>query len=419
MPRTCIICGAATSSREHVFPATLGGRRTNRGIYCAQHNEALGALANVIGPQLRFFNALLAVRPDHQDKASPLRHTAENGDQFVIFDGVVAREGLDSNSAHAGIDLQLSYGGPDGLRSIAYIALTFFAHHFPHEAREPGIQPLKNFVVGESENEFAWWLHGDIAEQLPPSPFEFGHTVVITIDSHAEEATAVISLFGDLHFGVLLGSLQSSEDSSVVVFVDPRCDHPPDDVQVTRGRDARLAQRRPDPLQAHLMRMFEEGAANSGFQKLMSRIEGWRFRRDMTPVQHALNGLRGQPEFTRRRAIDEIVGAQPQRIFRLMRYVAQRYEAGADDTDLFEFTKETLRRMTEPDSGSETGLTEFAHAAAMLSGSAIAAEICRKLDSEEVDIQYLRQLFSGGRGAAIVGEAMLRPLIAALGRLAG
>jgi hypothetical protein len=32
MAKTCIICGKAAGSQEHVFPAVLGGRRTNKGI---------------------------------------------------------------------------------------------------------------------------------------------------------------------------------------------------------------------------------------------------------------------------------------------------------------------------------------------------------------------------------------------------
>jgi hypothetical protein len=34
MAKTCIICGGRAGSGEHVFPAVLGGRRINNGIYC-------------------------------------------------------------------------------------------------------------------------------------------------------------------------------------------------------------------------------------------------------------------------------------------------------------------------------------------------------------------------------------------------
>jgi hypothetical protein len=67
-PRTCIICGRPTGSREHIFPAALGGRRTNKRIYCGDHNEAYSGLAGIISEQLALFNALLGVVGDQADE---------------------------------------------------------------------------------------------------------------------------------------------------------------------------------------------------------------------------------------------------------------------------------------------------------------------------------------------------------------
>ena len=67
MPRTCIICGGPTGSREHIFPAALGGRRTNKGIYCGGHNNAYSGLAGIISEQLAIFNAQLGIIGDHAD----------------------------------------------------------------------------------------------------------------------------------------------------------------------------------------------------------------------------------------------------------------------------------------------------------------------------------------------------------------
>ena len=67
LARTCIICGDPAGSREHIFPAALGGRRTNKGIYCGPHNEGFSPLAAVLSKQLELINALLSVRPDDAD----------------------------------------------------------------------------------------------------------------------------------------------------------------------------------------------------------------------------------------------------------------------------------------------------------------------------------------------------------------
>ena len=89
MPRTCIICGKRAGSREHTFPAVLGGRRTDKGIYCGTHNQAFSPLAAIIGDQLKTINALLAVRPDHRDHAEPLSYVSPEGKQLVIFNGTI------------------------------------------------------------------------------------------------------------------------------------------------------------------------------------------------------------------------------------------------------------------------------------------------------------------------------------------
>lgn len=51
------------------MPAALGGRRTNKGIYCDVHNNAYAGLVDELSRQLEAFNALLGVHPD-RDAAS-------------------------------------------------------------------------------------------------------------------------------------------------------------------------------------------------------------------------------------------------------------------------------------------------------------------------------------------------------------
>jgi hypothetical protein len=65
MAKDCVICGKPAGSKEHVFPAALGGRRTNKGIYCGTHNNGYSPLAAALSAQLKAINALLGVRGDH------------------------------------------------------------------------------------------------------------------------------------------------------------------------------------------------------------------------------------------------------------------------------------------------------------------------------------------------------------------
>ena len=85
MSRTCIICGGRTGSREHIFPAALGGRRTNKGIYCGGHNNAYAGLAGIISEQLAFFNAMLGVVEDHADAPTSVTMTDLASGQEIEF----------------------------------------------------------------------------------------------------------------------------------------------------------------------------------------------------------------------------------------------------------------------------------------------------------------------------------------------
>jgi hypothetical protein len=58
--KKCIICGGAAGSREHVFPAALGGGRVNKGIYCGTHNNGFSPLAAILSAQLTLLMPSLA-----------------------------------------------------------------------------------------------------------------------------------------------------------------------------------------------------------------------------------------------------------------------------------------------------------------------------------------------------------------------
>ena len=90
MKRTCIICGEATGSREHTFPAALGGRRTNKGIYCETHNGDYSPLAKVLSSQLKAINAMLGVRGDHDNHPHTVVTTdSTSAEQVTLTKGAV------------------------------------------------------------------------------------------------------------------------------------------------------------------------------------------------------------------------------------------------------------------------------------------------------------------------------------------
>lgn len=190
MVKTCIVCGKAAGSKEHVFPAALGGRRTNSGIYCSLHDNSYSGLVSEIADQLDILNAYLGVCPDHsgQPKTAYGEHTltgetlaissnrikftkprvfsrrpAENGEAIdmgfpdqqsvKIFSQKMADQGLliapqSKPTLHpyilGTVHHRLAFGGPCGLGAVAYLAQTFFAQEFPKIARSGA---LSNFIT--------------------------------------------------------------------------------------------------------------------------------------------------------------------------------------------------------------------------------------------------------------------------------
>lgn len=181
MANTCIVCGKAAGSGEHVFPAALGGRRTNKNIYCTTHDNGYSSLVADLANQMDVLNALLGVVPDHSnDVKSVLTQDAHSGQQVKLsakeskftaprvlsqrqegdrtrmemafpdresmkkwlaeqkangVDVVIERKGKERSYLLGEVHFQRSFGGPCGLGAVAYVTQTFLAQAFPDLAR--------------------------------------------------------------------------------------------------------------------------------------------------------------------------------------------------------------------------------------------------------------------------------------------
>ncbi|WP_201769565.1 hypothetical protein [Luteimonas huabeiensis] len=182
MAKTCIVCGNPAGSKEHVFPAALGGRRTNSGIYCTTHDNSHSGLVGAIAGQIDFINAYLGVRPDHSDAiktvhandpltgepitisaeeikfqqsrvlsqtpvegggiamqvASPDRRAAKEWTAEMERQGyTVAFQSQPTEDRYmlGAVHHRRAFGGTCGLGAVAYIVQTFFAQEFPDVAR--------------------------------------------------------------------------------------------------------------------------------------------------------------------------------------------------------------------------------------------------------------------------------------------
>ena len=188
MANTCIVCGQAAGSGEHIFPAALGGRRINRKIYCTKHDNGYSSLVADLANQVDVLNAMLGVIPDHSDDVkSVLARDANSGEELrlsakeSVFTAprVISQEsvgngvlmnmsfpnreamkqwlaeqkanGLDATPLQKAqeqtyflgeVHHQRRFGGPCGLGAVAYVAQTFLAQAFPDLARSGDVAPF-------------------------------------------------------------------------------------------------------------------------------------------------------------------------------------------------------------------------------------------------------------------------------------
>ncbi|HKY52938.1 MAG TPA: hypothetical protein VJM08_01480, partial [Anaerolineales bacterium] len=275
--RVCIICGEPAKSNEHIFPAALGGRRTNRGIYCHDHNIGFGKLVTRLEAQLAMMNGALEVRPDRKDKAKPYvfmdgdtryRMTGSNIDidmpapldlsqiqsntefQLAVPNMDVAKRWIEANQTDqvkleikhaAGTQthyrtennhIQLRFGGCDFLQAVGYLALTFFAHSFPDAARHEGLRGFKDMLQRDLQDdkanwdqELVWWDGREAALVVGQNPYDFGHVLAVGICDTTSRAHAYVSFFSCLGFGVDLGPVEySGEVRTVCTFINPLAD---------------------------------------------------------------------------------------------------------------------------------------------------------------------------------------------------
>lgn len=187
--KTCIVCGNPAGSKEHVFPASLGGRRKNSGIYCHTHDNSYSGLVADLGSQLDFLNAYLGVSSDHtKQKKVVIEIDSKSGHKLAIsadrikftepqlvsetptdngvevsmnFPDMAAMKQWKKEQEDAGYSVvdrgkptttryipgsvhhERSFGGPCGLGAIAYLMQTYTAQAFSSLARS-GV--IKEFI---------------------------------------------------------------------------------------------------------------------------------------------------------------------------------------------------------------------------------------------------------------------------------
>ena len=224
-----------------------------------------------------------------------------------------------------------------------------------------------------------------------------------------QEASAFVSLFQSLHFGVHLGTLSGLTDKSVVVFIDPQADKAPSDIEERKDETVLLPLLKPDPMHAHLERNIREGTAQHSLQELLNKIQRWKFEKDMALVLLRLNAARDLPPARFVGEITTIVQEQINLVYRLMKYVASAFIAAQKDNAALQAAVQHIKAMIEQDAATPSALTPAAEDCAIRCMLALVKDLSERLAHRDITMDDLLQVFDSGHGARIVGEIMFAP----------
>lgn len=455
----CIYCGADTGSREHTFPAALGGRRMNKGILCGPCNNKFSTLDGLLSRQLSFLNSVIGVRPDRADEPRPAQVESVVGPLTIDRSGkpafaaprVLADEPLAdgrrkmsmvfgderqlqewiAEQKAAGLQVQQlqraesqyfladpiavewSFGGDEALREIGRIALNFLAHRWPDVARLPTLNQFKQWVEGEyvlvaDAPRFVWYAPSD-AFGIPDAVYAFGHQVLLSIEEGC--AYGRVRFFSTFDLFVWFGPLPGVASEAVCFDIDPLAEHPPDDLREVPLERARLPAVIHAPT-SHTPNL--ESLLRERMGSLLARIGDHQWAISTRGLLDLLNATRTLAGDERVDRVTELLEPHLGRVLFLARHVAEelrRHTHGelvmlADAMDL----------LLAPDRESADGLSAVARASLHLALASLVDTVVSELDAGPMTDQQLRLLLAGGPGAAVVGGILLQQVIDALER---
>jgi hypothetical protein len=452
----------AAGSNEHVFPAALGGRRTNRQIYCTFHNNEFGRHVAVLEKQLSMMNAQIGIRPDRHDHPKPFFYTSPNGEEYSILGPKIEETmpaldlenlpigekiSLDISSMDAferlrerakeehGLDLRivsqgptrevytteslninLSFGGKPGLQAVAYLALTFFAQYYPNESRLKSLERVKEFLLKDYSKDtlseqwpedIAWWDSRDPEDVVGKNPFRFGHTVAVGFSSTTQHAYAYISFFSLLNCNVDLGHVNATQDNAVVVFINPEADRPPHDILVKHFTTCIF---QTEPADNWFENMMASGVPSAAMERFLTKVEEKHLFEFVDGIKSKFNELSLENHESCLEVARLFTNSSGQRILRLLSKAS---------TDLASFLSnqipenflDALRKAVTPDKSQEKGLSPGTLALLEKTEFEIANEIAHELSKRPPNFDNIAMLLGGGLGIVTTIKKVLLPLI--------
>lgn len=458
MAAQCIVCDSPAGSREHVFPAALGGRRMNKGIYCEKHNGELGHHVTELLKALSYFNASLGVRSDHHKIPKPHLIETPEGDRYQLLedsielapprsltetpellgkeatlafasiqqrDQWIAQQkarGFEFKSATTGpskteyfttpLKQRFEFGSEAFRRAIAYLALTHLAHYFPSIARRNDLSSIIQYVRGEEEVEDrVWWIDPTSVTVPTNDSFQSMHSVVISLSEATGKVTALVTLFGYLCLGVYLGTTNIDKDKSITTLIDPLSEHAAPEKDILKISQESSLELPPKEDSKIWLSKVVSGEVDNPVAQILTSHHKKHLSALVSRLLPLLKSTKNKDKAEQLSLIKELVDEQGQRI---LNQLTKGLELLAAESELPANVRAAFESAIAEDPNSDYGLANKSMHYLSLAKAAVTNEIIRHLDEDTLDEENLALLLSDGPGIALVTQAVTAEIIYSL-----
>lgn len=450
-PKDCIFCHAPANSREHVFLADLGGRREHRGLLCHACNARFGReLDPSLATGFRLFNGLLGVRPDGGSQAHKARITSGSDGRELLLDHkgqpshvkaeltkvektgpgreireyevsteeqfrevlgrqknpTVVSEKWVKQANFAPLSFQVKVGDNRQLRAVARQALNFLALHYPRLARSPELRNVKDFITGVPSVPMVWLEPNLGADPLPPSPFDYGHRIIIGLDEAEECAYVKLSIFDTLFFVVDFGHLPCDTTETLIHDINPLSDRIGDGLDWSYHKKNGVALCTPRPALKNYVFLTDQSAK---FKDFLTRVENHRWNLEAESLILKLTEIRMLPEEGWQKELLTLLDGDEcaQRIINLMRDAAlalkhtltQDLRGGAVIAPI-------LNPLCQADDSEEDHISALARPVLIAIKQRISESLVAVLRTGAMTPKDLRSLIEGPRGRQIAKKCV-------------
>jgi hypothetical protein len=455
MVKKCIICGEPAGSKEHLFPASFGAMRTNKGIYCGAHNEAFGKThVTALLHRLEAINALIGVVPDGKDEVRPATGVGADGDRYLFStDGIklappaqlletpelVGKETVfrfadrkqadewlaqqrknfivevrtmalpASKIVRQPIGASRELGDEPFMRALLYIGLTFLAHSYPDVARSPGVKAARDIVENDSEvGHRVWWVRSHVLTQLPANPFAYGHTVAIALRPQDAKVVGLICLYGLVQVGMELGTYADPAEHRYVMQIDPIAQRQPQDI--IEGREEGMSLFLDTPEEGrHYAAAIRAGTVENPFDGLVREA----LRRPVQQMcQQLLSIFLAVKENVSTDRVRDALSTYDQQVYNQLYVLVKDFDPTRHG--LPPFARNMLEHLLAGDASSSRGLAFQSEAALRLATAALADDIVARMNAGELDLAYLESVLGERHGVDVIESWIVKPLKSAI-----